>query len=226
MKNLQEHGEESWRVPSTALMGGVKRPVAEPRQVILLLHGLAERGRRIFRKLLPYLPEDALILSPNGVFPLPRQTDDGMRVGYTWYLFDRVKKSYVIDQTQARIWLRDLVTMNNPRHLPVTIIGFSQGGYLAPLVGQDIPETTTVIGLSCEFRSNLVHAPVDFSLHSVHGELDEIISVQTAQNEVQLLREKNIRSQWHAVEDAGHEITPSVGTVVARILEQHGKRSL
>lgn len=207
-------------------MTGVRRVVADPREIILLLHGLNERGKRIYRKLLPYLPSDALIISPNGIFPLPDQRSDGLRLGFTWYIFDVVHKTYQVNQDQAKLWLRDLVASANPHGLPVTVIGFSQGGYLAPLVGKEIAECKRVLGLACEFRAALIKGPLGFDLHALHGSSDPIISIQSAQNEVQLLKEKHINCTFHTIQETGHEISASMGETVRKILRDSGKRSL
>ncbi|HXH73964.1 MAG TPA: hypothetical protein VNJ08_03315, partial [Bacteriovoracaceae bacterium] len=87
MKNLHEIKEETWQFNSQAMMSGVIREVPDPREIFLLLHGLNERGKKIFRKLNSYLPSDALILAPNGIFPLADQNESGLRLGYTWYYY-------------------------------------------------------------------------------------------------------------------------------------------
>ncbi|MFP5387139.1 MAG: alpha/beta hydrolase [Bacteriovoracia bacterium] len=223
MKILQETREEKWQFTSYAELQGIKRQVTHPAEVILLLHGLGERGKRIFRKLLPYLPEDALILAPNGPFPIPRNKEGRMDFGHSWYFYDKFEQKYFVTQDLARYWLRDLLKIENPDSLPVTIIGFSQGGYLAPLAGSEIKETKLIIGLACEFRTTLIHTPPPFPLHAVHGEDDEIVTMKSALNEIESLKKIGIGVDFHSVKNAGHEITPAMGKVVATILRSYGK---
>lgn len=198
----------------------------QPQEVFLLLHGLQERGKRIFRKLLPYLPPNSLVIAPNGPFPLPRVKEGRISYGHSWYFYDKFEQKYFLNQDLAKYWLRDLLAMENPNKLPVTIIGFSQGGYLAPLAGKEIKETKLIIGLACEFRTTLIHDPLPFPMEAVHGELDDVITPQSALNEIQKLKEIGITIGWHPVADTTHEITPLMGKTVEMLLEQYGKRSL
>ena len=226
LKILQETSEQRWQFTSFAQMDGVVRRVEEPTQVFLLLHGLQERGKRIFRKLLPYLPQNSLVIAPNGPFPLPRVKEGRVSYGHSWYFFDKFEQKYFLNQDLAKYWLRDLLEIENPKKLPVTIIGFSQGGYLAPLVGKEIKETELVIGLACEFRTTLIHEPLPFPMEAIHGLKDEIISSQSALSEIAKLKEMGIQVGWTEVEDAEHEITSSMGKAVEILLEKYGKRSL
>ena len=226
MKILQETIEEKWQFTSYAELQGIKRRVQNPSEVILLLHGLGERGKRIFRKLLPYLPEDANIIAPNAPFPIPRNKEGRMDLGHSWYFYDKFERKYFINQDLAKFWLRDLLKIENPDSLPVTIIGFSQGGYLAPLAGKEIRETKLIIGLACEFRTTLIHEPLPFPLHAIHGEDDEIVTMQSALHEIELLKKKSIEVDFHSVKNAGHEITPEMVKVVETILRSYGTRSL
>lgn len=226
LKILQETIEEKWKFTSYAELGGVVQRVDNPSEIILLLHGLGERGKRIFRKLLPYLPKNALIIAPNGPFPIPRNKEGRMDFGHSWYFYDRYEKKYFINQDLAKYWLRDLIKIENPKDLPVTIIGFSQGGYLAPLAGKEIKKTKLIIGLACEFRTTLIHEPLPFPLVGIHGENDEIITVESALSEIEKLKSLNVHVDFHTVKNAGHEITNEIGQTVQMILEKHGKRSL
>lgn len=226
LKILQETIEKKWLFTSFAQLDGVVRRPESPQRVILLLHGLGERGKRIFRKLLPYLPQDALIIAPNGPFPIPRLKENRMSYGHSWYFYDKFERSYFINQDLAKYWLRDLLKIENPEALPLTIIGFSQGGYLAPLVGKEIPETKHVIGLACEFRTTLIHEKPPFQMDAIHGEKDEIIPLKMALEEKEKLAPLGIEIGWYPIKEAAHEITSEMGETVKKVLESYGKRSL
>lgn len=225
MKILQETTEDTWQFTSYAELKGMARRPADADEVVLLLHGLGERGKRIFRKLLPYLPEKALILAPNGPFPIQRNKEGRLDYGHSWYFYDKFEKKYFINQDLAKYWLRDLLQLENTKKLPVTIIGFSQGGYLAPLAGNEIPETKLIIGLACEFRTALIPEPLPFPLFAIHGEQDEIVTLESAKREIDLLSKIQIPVELHVVQGK-HEINSEMGAIVKRILENYGKRSL
>jgi predicted esterase len=226
LKNLHTTREEKWQFTSFAELRGVCRRVDNAVQIILLLHGLGERGKRIYRKLLKYLPDDALVLSPNGPFPIRRPKTERMDFGHSWYFYDKFEKKYFITQDLSKYWLRDLVRSENLNKLPVIIIGFSQGGYLAPLVGQEIPETKLVIGLACEFRSNLIEKKPCFPLIQIHGDKDKVVPLASAEEEKMKLKHQGVDIELHSIEGADHRITSEMALRVKNILEIYGKRSL
>lgn len=207
-------------------MKGVIRRHPEAREVFLLLHGLGERGKRIYRKLLSILPDKALIIAPDGPFPLPRPKDGRMSYGHSWYFYDKYEQKYYVTQDLAKIWLRDLLKIENPGKLPVTIIGFSQGGYLAPLAGKEILETKLIIGLACEFRTTLIHEKLPFPMVGIHGTNDEIVRSDSALAEIEKLKAGGQEVEFVTVKETAHEITSTMAMEVKYILEKYGKRSL
>ena len=117
----------------------------DPKELFLLLHGFSQRGESLLKKLLPILPKDAAILSPNAPFPAPFKTDSGYLEAYAWYFYLAKENKFVIPPGPAIKALKNLITKLGYEKLPLTIIGFSQGGYLengsgviavvAPLIG-------------------------------------------------------------------------------------------
>jgi predicted esterase len=219
LKILQDSKEESWHLPAKFHLTGIERRPDSPKSVILLLHGLDERGLRIYRKLIKFLPEDSYVLAPNAPFPLPRMKADRIDLGYTWYFYDKFTQSYQVDQSFSLSLLQSLLAQANPENLPVTIIGFSQGGYLAPLVGFQEKNTRQVIGIGCEFRNHFFSTPPHYKLFALHGASDSVIPADHAKNEIDLLANKGINVSWHPIHSAKHEITREMGQEVQKILE-------
>jgi predicted esterase len=210
VKRLQDFEEEKWTFTSFAQLEGIVRRPEAPTEVILLL---------------PTLPENALVIAPNGPFPIPRPKENRLDYGHSWYFYDKIEKKYFVNQDLAKFWLRDLLHILNPNKLPLTIIGFSQGGYLAPLAGEVIQETKLVVGIACEFRTTLIKKQLPFPLVAIHGSADEIIKPEGALLEIDQLKPLGITVDWQLVE-AGHEINGHVSEAVAKTLEKYGKRSL
>lgn len=226
MKTLQDSHEEHWKFTSYAEMRGVIRRHPEAREVFLLLHGLGERGKRIYRKLLSILPETSLIIAPDGPFPLPRPKEGRMSYGHSWYFYDKFDRKYYVTQDLAKFWLRDLLDIENPGKLPVTIIGFSQGGYLAPLAGKVIKETKLIVGLACEFRTTLIQEKLPFPMVGIHGADDEVVKPDSSLAEIEKLKSNGHEVEFITVKETAHEITSTMAMEVKNILERYGKRSL
>ena len=222
MKNLQEKVEESWQFNALATQTGIYNPGHEPKEAFLLLHGLTERGRRIYRKLLTAIPEGSLIIAPNGPFPMPRMKENKMDMGYAWYIFDRFEGKYIINKTWAISCLKEIVKISNPQKLPLTIIGFSQGGYVGWEAGLEIPETKLMIGLGCEFRAALFKSAPPFPLVAIHGSHDPVIPPAKAMAEIETLKEKKIHCDWHLIEGTTHEISTGVVNQVKEVIKKYG----
>lgn len=226
VKSLQESKEETWILNGKWQLKTIEFKPNAPKSLTLLLHGYNERGLRIFRKLRKHLPEDTYVIAPNAPFPLPRIKSDRVDFGYAWYFYDPFTKSYQIDQTLVLDLLKDLLNQANPEKLPITIIGFSQGGYLAPLVGFAVKNAKHVIGIGCEFRTRFFPNRPDFTVDAIHGSLDSIVPPGHAQNEIKALKELGIPVAWHSISDTKHEINNEVGLTIKKILEQYGEGSL
>lgn len=219
MKILQDSQDKTRLLSTTFQLKITERKPPQPKSIILLLHGLDERGLRIYRKLIKYLPEDSYVLAPNAPFPLPRTKSDRIDYGYSWYFYDRFTKNYHIDQTLSLGLLKSLLATTNPEGLPVTIIGFSQGGYLAPLLGYQDPLVANVIGIGCEFRRHFFTASPHFNLSAIHGSEDKVILPELSQAEAIALQEMGIKMNWHLVANTKHEISKEVGLKVQELLE-------
>lgn len=223
MKILQDSIEEKISLEGHYQLKTFIRRPESPKCLILLLHGYNERGRRIFRRLLPYLPSEALILAPNGPFPLPRVKPEKLDFGYAWYFYNKFTRSYEVNQELALSLLKNLITLMNPKGLPVWIIGFSQGGYLAPLIGLEVSETKAVIGIGCEFRSPLLKTIPHFPLLGIHGDMDEIIPLDHTLREIAALQERGINVKLKIIKNLQHEINSVVGQTIREIVEEYGK---
>jgi predicted esterase len=226
VKILQESQEKIWDLTSNWQLRTVESRPSHPKAITLLLHGYNERGLRIFRKLSKYLPSDHYIIAPDAPFPLPRVKSDRLDFGYAWYFYDPFTKSYQVDQKLVLGLLSELISQANPEGLPVNIIGFSQGGYLAPLVGYSVDKTQHVIGVGCEFRTRFFATAPKFTLDAIHGAMDTIVSPENSLAEIALLKELGIEVSWHLLHELKHELNAEVGLTIKNILEQYGEGSL
>jgi predicted esterase len=222
LKNLQEKAEESWQFSAQTSQTGIFNSGNNPKEAFLLLHGLSERGRRIYRKLYSALPEGCIVMAPNGPYPMPKVKEDKMYMGYAWHIYDKIQNRYVIDKTWSINCLKEIVKISNPDKLPLTIIGFSQGGYLGWEAGLEIPETKLMIGLGCEFRSVLFKTKPSFPLVAIHGSDDPVIKVEKSHAEVLTLRDMGIHCDWYQIEGTTHEISTGVVNQVKEVLKQYG----
>ncbi len=197
------------------------REPEHPRQAIVLLHGYSETGGKMLRRLGAVLPPDALVLAPNAPFPQVLARDKaGYEVGFSWYFHDPQKEDYFIDMEVALSCLLELIARRVPAGLPITLIGFSQGGYLVPFVAsREGLRVRRVIGIGCQFLDEELVSPLGFEIHGIHGEADEVVSAETSQRSHEKLISAGARGgTFTLLPGVGHRITHEVQAEVARIL--------
>lgn len=193
-------------------------PKAPPRELILLLHGYAENGQIILEKLASTLPDNAAVLAPNGLFPIPRRTEKADRIGCSWYFYDRSKQDYFIDMKPAIGFLEKGVERLGFQFLPKRIVGFSQGGYLAPFVGHRLSATRQVIGIGCEYLCEEWPAGFSFRVDAIHGDQDPVVPLEEARESHELLGPRGIPGSFTLLENTGHQIDERVRDRVSQLL--------
>ena len=185
-------------------------------RVYLLLHGYGENGDKAFRHMAPALlpsdndnnDDDILILAPNAPFPIPSKV--GVPVAaFAWYFYDPVREVFHIDYSCPASILKALLFHLGLHERPTTVIGFSQGGYLAPFVGEKVASIDHVIGVACRFREDKLGDTLSFRLDGIHGSEDEIVDPHNAQkSHAKLLQDRKgrgrVEGQFHLLEGEGH----------------------
>lgn len=152
-----------------------------PQELILLLHGYSESGRRIYGKLQAHLPSDAVILAPNAPFPFAEKVEEKHRMAYSWYFYNFQTDEYVIDMAPALGFLEAGIGKMGYAALPLRIVGFSQGGYLAPFVGERLRQTRQVIGLHSTFLGEELGPKLEFRTDNVIGAQDDIVDPENSE---------------------------------------------
>jgi predicted esterase len=200
----------------------------DPKRLVILLHGYEQTGQKMYEKLASVMAPDAAVLSPNGPFPLPRRTQERYRLGYSWYFYDPKSDEYVMDMEIAVQFIKGLVQELGLTHLPITLIGFSQGGYLAPLVAQELKRVDHVIGLGAEYLVDEMALPIPYRADAVHGELDDVVSASDAQVAHQRLmnvqgNETRVKGEFRLLNATGHCIDKAMQKAVAELMAQATK---
>ncbi|CAM2068910.1 Abhydrolase-2 domain-containing protein [Sulfidibacter corallicola] len=186
-------------------------------EILILLHGFGQRGAVIQTKLQPFLKNmEAMRIAPDAPFPIPEKTAGGFRLGFTWYFFDPKTGIYHVDMQQAVTQVSALVRAMDWWHRPKRVIGYSQGGYLAPFVGLALERVTQVIGINCRFRAESLTGKLPFRLDAVHGARDLMVDPKRAASCHGEILERGNEGEFHLVEGAGHGIGDDIGRAVER----------
>lgn len=196
------------------------REVPRPRELILLLHGYTESGVNMVRRLEPVFSADAAVLAPNGPFPMPRKTENGYKVGYAWYFYDPMKDEYFIDMELGCQYLKGLIEKLGLADLPTRIVGFSQGGYLAPFFASRHGSVIQVIGVASQFLHEEIPQDLPFRLDTIMGADDDVVSPDVARISHESLVARGARGSFELVPGVGHLIDAQVQAVIGRKLRE------
>lgn len=178
----------------------------DSRELIIILHGFNQSGAQVLEQMAPALPKDVWIIAPNGPFPQVRRKGADWEMGFAWYFYNPKDKYYYIDTHIPTKFLLNFLARLQVKQQEISIVGFSQGGYLAPYLAKDLPNTRRVIGIGCEFRSSRIpQEQFPFKIDQIHGELDDIVKLEDARNNFEQMLPKCTGGKFSIVNGAGHE---------------------
>jgi predicted esterase len=216
------------QVPGTLISDYQYRAVEGARELILLLHGYTLSGQIMMERFAHCCPEDAAILAPNGPYPLPeRQADGKYRVGFSWYFYNPANDTYFIDRRVAIELLEGMVRALGLAALPKRIVGFSQGGYLAPFAALGLGQVSQIVSVAAEYlpddldtalRARSLGWPPGFRADSVHGSEDDIVSLKDSQEGHAGMLARGAKGQFVLLEGEGHRMSASVQRAVRNLL--------
>jgi predicted esterase len=190
----------------------------EPQEAILFLHGYEQKGQTLIQKLAKACPPDAKLIAPNGPFPIPRRTETGFKVGYSWYFYDPFQDEYLVDMKTSIQALTSVVDALRLAETPKRIIGFSQGGYLAPFVALALKNVKQVVGISCGYPIDELPSSVNFRWDGIHGKKDEIVDPEGSKRDHFRLEQLGIAGTYTLLENVGHELNDEVADTLRKVL--------
>lgn len=189
-----------------------------PKKVYLLLHGFSLTGQFMIDFFKSILKDDELLIAPNAPFPAPVQTKSGYKEGYSWYFFDSKKSHYYIDYQSAYACLHSLLL--DYKKVETTIIGYSQGGYLAPYFAAKYQEQLNikqVITLGASRRVDYIPEKLDFDLYCINGSFDTIVEYKKALELLEPMLKRARRSKQVTIEQA-HRLNPDYLNALKELL--------
>ena len=197
--NIKKTMKKSFKLPIEYPQDYYTNDLKDYDQIILALHGYQLNGEFIFKRLIRHLDlSKTLLICPNAPFLVPMKKEDGFKAGYSWYFFDPKTRNFYINYDPSAKLMHDLIEKININKVPVHIMGYSQGGYLAPRVAELNEHVTKVIGISCIFRSNRFVIKDNCEYSQIHGSNDEVVSYSEGKEEFLKLGLKP--ENFHSVE--------------------------
>ena len=183
----------------------LKLASADPQELVILLHGYQQRGETVLGFTEPCFGEHQVVVAPDAPFPIPYRARERFRLGYAWYFFDVQLGEYRIDMSHAVDYLVAFVASLAWADLPKRIVGYSQGGYLAPFLGLKLEQVHQVVGVNSRFRSETLGL-LPFPVDGVHGQKDTLVDPENSQRCHRELTDLGNDGIFHTVPESGHQI--------------------
>lgn len=206
------HGEVDFRLPSPytlVLPRGLKLDREWP--LVFCLHGMGGHHDLMRRWMSPLLTHPWIFCFPRGPLPFEQRLPDKRRIGYAWYVFDGDQDALRASMQLAMNHLhniQDLVRKDYPVGRSA-IIGFSQGGYLAPVLAANAPQRFVAAASICgRIKHEFMPPGGAVKLAQFSGGSDASIPHDLASAGVHGARDKGFTVAEFSDPEAGHEITP------------------
>lgn len=212
---------ESTSIETTIPISFRHRAVGKPKVLALFLHGYSDHGgsllRRLYGEAWPASFADVAVVAPNGPFPVPIKTDTGWREAYAWYFLDEREERMLITPEAAVRGCIKVINDLGYEDTPKVIVAFSQGGYLAPRLADQLKNVKELIGVATGYREDYYAATPRFKVSAIHGSRDDIFPVARAREAHGRILKMGYEGSFHDVPGLAHVVAPEVG----RIAEEH-----
>lgn len=186
----------------------------------ICLHGYTQSGASFFKSIESVIPKNANILAPCGPFPLPSKARTAETLGYAWYFYDSQTDEYYISYSVPADLISQLVHSLGYQDKEKIIIGYSQGGYLAPFLAQELKQVKSVICINSSFRVDKMKVVEEkFLVHAINGADDDIVDPIQAQKNHEKLEDLQRRGDFHLVKDSNHRINKDILAILKTYLD-------
>ncbi len=175
-------------------------------RLLIFLHGYTDSAESFLRRAYeaPWLDLD--YLAPNGPFPIPVRSEQGFKEAYSWYFEDHSIGRIIIPKQVAIDMLKNLLSQLGLENCQKIIVGFSQGGFLAPKLAEELTHVEKIIGIGCLYRKESYEKIKHVQVYGIHGTEDTIVPFQEAQKTYQDLTAEGFKGEFASFEGLGHTI--------------------
>ena len=177
---------------------------------VLLLHGFLQSAQGFYRKIKPAFPEDCPAVVLQAPFPVFRQRSNRYDVGYSWFFYDSQSDTYLVKRDFAVNYCVEIIRQLGWENSLTHVVGYSQGGYLAPFVASELPGIKAVTGIHCRFRHEELKGELPFTINQLHGSDDQVVDPENSRKSHKAIIEKGNKGEFQLLEGIGHELTEPV----------------
>lgn len=205
-------------------------PAGPPKSCLVALHGKGQDGSLLARKLEHLTARGVALLIPDGPYRLESKGRDGLREGHAWYIYtgdqDRFLGSLQISEKDLLGLVEPILDQHQVTRSKTTLLGFSQGGYLAGFTACRNPQrfghcVIASARLKHEFLSNELTSGQLPAVLMLHDKEDPLTQADPVIQSERILMEAGTEVQiaWHS---DGHKLGESSLALLENWLQARG----
>jgi phospholipase/carboxylesterase len=184
--------------------------------LVVALHGMGQSAESFAKDALPCVPERASTLIPQAPLPFEMRGAKGIRQGNGWYVYTGETESFLASMQHVEEWLLKQVDFVVRDHgfdaRRVSLLGFSQGGYLAGYVGvRHATRFRRLVVAAARIKHEVLEADAKRAsetglrvLH-VHGDADESVAAAAARSSADALAGFGVPTEFRTYA-SGHAV--------------------
>ena len=184
--------------------------------LLVALHGMGMSAASFAPDVLACLPQGTSALIPQAPLPYEMRSPKGIRQGNGWYIYTGDTEGFLASMRHAEAWLLRQVDFAVADHgfdpARVSLLGFSQGGYLAGYMGLRHPKRfRRLVVAAARIKHEVLDedarraATKEFRVLQVHGEADESIAASAARASCDAIAASGVPVEFRAY-PAGHAV--------------------
>jgi phospholipase/carboxylesterase len=193
------------------------RPDDADGSLVVALHGMGMSAASFAETARAVSPPAASVLVPQAPLPFELRGKDGVRQGNGWYVYDTAESaSFLASMRRAEEWLIRLVEFVTVDHgfdrARVSLVGFSQGGYLAGWVGvRHAPRFRRLVVAGGRLKHEALAddgrraATTPLRVLGVHGEKDEGVAPAAARASIEAVAAWGVPAEFKTY-PCGHAV--------------------
>lgn len=221
LKSMDENPSMlSWPMRSYQFTLPLRYHLTDPSELglVICLHGYQDHALSMIRRMgWCQTPVPFQILAINGPYPVPLRTESGYREAYSWYFRDSNAKVMLVDPVSTSKVLGKFIDDLSLTNVRKVIVGFSQGGFLAPYLAPYLKELRGIVGIGCGYNIEAYSKISPVPVNAIHGDVDERVKLAQSKTDYAQLSQYGHSGKFHQIPGLVHRVESSVEPLVRKL---------
>lgn len=218
---MSMHEENLLEIKSVLPISYIHLNKSSDKPLLLFFHGYQDSAKSFLKRAYPDLDEKFEVLAINGLFPTPERRSNEWRRAYAWYFADFSKKTMLRHPDISVGAVKQLLEHLQLHKRPKILIGFSQGGFFIPYLLPELRQVKAIVTVGAAYREEDYSASVQIPFDAIHGNKDEIITLEAARSSFEnFVSKKCPQGKFHEIADLAHTMNTEARNLLKEKINQ------